>query len=76
MTQLLSIGYPQAMVQNQVYALPSRKVTVFATLACEVANDDAFAVKATVAAATPTDVAATFIRCTTGTTGLISLKTA
>lgn len=74
MTTLLSVGYPQAMVQNQVYALPAVKVNVFATLACEIANDSAFAVKGTVAATTPTDVAAAFIRCTTGTTGIITLK--
>lgn len=69
-TQLLSIGYPQAMVQNQIYALPARQTRLFTSDAAptlQQSNDVAF----------PNNVAVTlvdgaaivsggFIRCTSG----------
>lgn len=72
-TVLLSAGLIHTLVQDQVYALPAVKVTVQSSLALETANDTAFATNGTVAANTPTAVAAIFVRCTTGA-AVVSVK--
>jgi len=63
MTTLLSIGYPQAIVQDQVYALPTRNCYIFSDVALQISNDSAFAASQAVSANTPTLATGTFVRC-------------
>jgi len=72
-TTKLDMGYPQTLVQNQVYALPSVETTVFSTLALDIGNEPTFAVPGTIAAVTPTICSAAFVRCTTGSP-IVTLK--
>ena len=74
MPTLLSIGYPQTMTQNEVYALPACKVTVLAQVAVEHsvqvgAGFVALTGSETVGAPT----AGGFLRCTTGNC-IVSIK--
>lgn len=67
MTEALTIGPIQSLVQNTVYASPGRGCQVFSNVALEISNTSDFAVKQSVTAATPTEVVGAFIRSTTGT---------
>lgn len=67
-TEVLSIGPPQLMVQNIVYALPAVKVTMFTNTAgtYEQASILAGPFIATVAlAGGQVELAGAFVRCTT-----------
>jgi hypothetical protein len=72
-TQLLSVGYTQAILQNIVYALPSgRVVRVQADAAVEVSNLVAFSPNdaLTNADTVGAETSARFLRCTTGNTSV------
>lgn len=67
-TTLLSIGYPQSMVQNQIYALPARRV-LFSTDAAaptiQTADDVAFALPIAITLTNgQAELGAAFIRVT------------
>ena len=66
--QLLSIGYPQVIVQNTIYALPARRVVMFSQDAAPTffqSNDPAFATSVAVALTNgQAELAGGFIRCT------------
>ena len=76
-TTLLSVGYVQPMVQNQVYALPARHCKLFTdTAAATLVQSDtlAFTVSVTLTLTDgQADVAGGFIKCTSGAIN-ISLK--
>jgi hypothetical protein len=78
-TQLLSIGYPQSIIQNQIYALPSRKCTLFCDTAAVTlfqANDLAFTAPfAITLTGGQSQVAGGFLKCTSAGPVLVSLKT-
>lgn len=70
-TQLLSIGYPQAIAQNTAYAMPKRRVLLFSdTPAATIiqSTDAAFTASAPLALAAngQAEVAGDFIKCTSG----------
>lgn len=69
MTTLLSIGYPQTMVQSVTYALPARAVYVFGGGTVEISNDGSN----WTAIGTTNPVAAAFIH-NTGSDALVCLK--
>jgi hypothetical protein len=73
-TEVLSIGPVHQLVQNQVYALPARAVTISSSAALDVSNNFAFTTNGTVAANTPTKAVAGFVRCTASTNALAVLK--
>lgn len=66
MRSSLTIGPLHTLVQNEVYALPSKLVHVFSSVALQASNDPAFVASVAVAANTTVPVAAAFIRCATG----------
>jgi hypothetical protein len=72
-TTLISIGYPQTLVQSVVYALPSKLHYIHSTLAVEISPDgttwDALTNADTVGAYS----SGSFIRCTTGAP-VVSIK--
>jgi len=77
-TELLPIGRPTAIVQNQIYALPGRVVTMFSD-----ATTPTFFQSSTVAFTASIAVVLTngqaelaggFLRCTSATPGNIILK--
>lgn len=70
----LSIGYPQTMVQNEVYALPSTKVRVQSQLAVEhsVQSGSGF-IALTGSETIGAETGAAFLRCTTGAC-IVTLK--
>lgn len=77
-TTLLSIGYPQVMVQNQIYALPAARCLLFTDTAAatiEQENDTTFAsgVALTLASG-QAEVAGGFIRCTSGNINVVLKK--
>lgn len=78
-TTLLSVGYPQEIVQNQVYALPARRVLLFsqdATPTFFQSNEVAFITSVAVTLANgQAELAGTFIKCTSASPGPITLKT-
>lgn len=64
---LISIGYPQTLTQNQVYALPSRVVRVMSQVAVEHSvQEGAGFVALTGAETVGAETAGGFIRCITG----------
>ena len=71
--RVLSIGYPIALTQNQVYAVPGRLVHIFASAAIEISDDGVTFVAATGANTVGIFCSAAFLRCT-GTTGIVTLK--
>jgi hypothetical protein len=78
-TEALSTGFPVTMVQNQVYALPSRKCTLFSNAGgtIEQANDVGFGTPKAVTLDTNNEatVVGGFIRQTAAAGGLtITLK--
>lgn len=70
----LDFGYPQSLVQNQVYALPSKESNIYSTANLDVANDVAFTTNSTITALTSTVCSAAFVRCTAATNCIITLK--
>jgi len=75
MVEILSAGPTYLMIQNQIYALPARPCRVQATAAVEVSQTTATTGFATLASATTgVECFAKFIRNTTGTTTLITVK--
>lgn len=68
-TQLLSLGYPQLMTQNIIYALPARRCILFTDTAAptiQQSTDVAFTANAVLTLASgQAEVAGGFIRCTT-----------
>lgn len=70
----LSIGYPQTLVQNQVYALPSSRVRVQSQLAVEHSvQESAGFVALTGAETTGAETSAAYLRCTAGAC-IVTLK--
>lgn len=69
-TELLSIGPPTAMVQNQIYALPASRVLLFTDAAAptiQQSNTVAFTANVAVALTNgQMELAGGFIRCTSG----------
>jgi hypothetical protein len=63
----LTIGNLLELTQNVVYAMPARRVLLFSNVALQVDNDDAFGSSASISANASVEVAAAFVRCTTGT---------
>lgn len=61
---LLSIGYPQTLIQNQVYATPTRAANVYCNENLQFCNDTAFTTSSTLNANSPIRVSAIFVRCT------------
>jgi hypothetical protein len=78
-TQLLSVGYPQPITQNTIFALPSRRVRMFSPDAGATffqANDVSFAVSVAVTLVDGmADLAGGFLRCTSANPTIITLKT-
>lgn len=69
--QLLSIGYPQDMVKDTIYALPARRCMLFsdgAGAAFDVANEETMTthVGPLTLADGMHDMSGAFIRCTSG----------
>lgn len=77
-TQLLSVGYVQPVVQNQVFALPSRRVLMFtpdAGVTYFQSNTVDFAVSVAVTLANgEAELAGGFLRCTSAAPTTITLK--
>ena len=65
-SELLTIGTVNTLVQNQVYALPARKVRVHSTAALEISMDASSWNALTAANTLSVDVASAFIRCPGG----------
>ena len=78
-TTLLSIGYAQPIVQNQIYALPGRRVLLFSQDAAPTffqSSDVAFTTSVAVTLANgQAELAGGFLKCTSGAPGPITLKT-
>lgn len=74
----ISIGYPQPIVQNTVYALPARRVLLFSDASAPtfvMANDFAFATSVPVVLTNgQAEIAAAFIKCTSASPGNIVVK--
>jgi hypothetical protein len=74
----ISIGYPQPILQNVVYALPARRVLLFSDAASPtfvMANDFAFATSIPVVLTNgQAEIAAAFIKCTSASPGNIVVK--
>lgn len=68
--QLLSVGYPQQMLQDVIYALPASRVRLFTSDAAptiEQSNSSTFADNVAITLADGmADLAGGFIRCTSG----------
>jgi hypothetical protein len=64
--ETLPVSGSMTFVQNTVYALPARAVTIFSDLQLEISNIVGFTTNSTIAATTPTKVSGLFVRCTTG----------
>ena len=71
MATVLSIGYPIAIVQNTVYALPARQVHLFANDAVEISADNSNWKAATGANTVGIFVSAGWLRCTGGNTTVV-----
>ncbi len=69
-TQLLSVGYPITILEDVVYALPSKAVFLKSDAALEVSVDnDTWA--ALTGATTGVEVVAGWVRCTSASTQVI-----
>ena len=69
--ELLSIGYPQTLTQNTIYALPGRRTLLFsdgAGAAFDVATEESMAIHIgpLTLADGMHDLSGAFIRCTSG----------
>lgn len=77
-TQLLSVGYPQPITQNTIFALPARRVLMFTPDAAPTffqANDVSFAVSVAVTLVNgQAELAGGFLRCTSAAPTVITLK--
>lgn len=77
-TELLSIGYPTPINQNQIYALPARRVLMFSDAAGPTffqSNTLAFTVSVAVTLTNgEAELAGGFLRCTSAAPGNITLK--
>jgi hypothetical protein len=77
-TQLLSIGYPNPITQNTIYALPARRVLMFCQDAAPTffqSADVTFAVSVAVTLTNgQAELAGGFIRCTSAAPTFITLK--
>ena len=65
-TEILSAGPLYTVTQNQIYALPPKRVMIFSSLAAQVSNDIAFGASQAVTANTPLETSAAYFRCTAG----------
>ena len=78
-TTLLSVEYPQTIVQNQVYALPARRVLLFSQDASPTffqSNEIAFTTSVAITLTNgQAELAGVFLKCTSATPGPITLKT-
>lgn len=76
--RLLSIGYPQTIAQNEIVALPSRRVLLFSQDAAPTffqSNDPAFATSVAVTLTNgQAELGAGFLRCTSVAPGPIMLS--
>lgn len=70
-TEVLSIGFPVTMNQNQIYALPARRVSLFSQSGgtLEQSNTVGFSVlkAVTLDANNEVELAGAFLRCTSAT---------
>ena len=71
MTTLLSVGYPQTMTQNQVFALPATRCLLFTeTVAATIVQSNDVAMGTTAPVTLPAtgmaEVSGGFIKCTSG----------
>ena len=77
-TQLLSIGYPQSIVQNAIYALPARRCSLFCDTAAVTlfqSNDIGFtASTALTLTSGQAEVGGGFLKCTSAGPVLVELK--
>lgn len=77
-TEVLSIGYPIPIVQNTIYALPSRRVLLMTDAAGPTffqSNTVAFTASIAVALTNgQAELAGGFIRCTSAAPGNVTLK--
>jgi hypothetical protein len=77
-TTLLSVGYAQPIVQNQIYALPARRVLLFTQDVAPTyfqSSDVSFAVSVAVTLVNgQAELAGGFLRCTSAAPGPITLK--
>jgi len=71
MTTVLSIGYPIAIVQNTVYALPARQVHLTAKDAVEYSVDNSNWTALTGANTTGVFTSAGWLRCTGSNTTVV-----
>lgn len=73
-TEALTIGPVHSLVQNQIYALPARRVLLYSDTVVEVSNTIGTTGFTTVAASTTgVQTSAAFIRCTSGV-ALVTVK--
>lgn len=77
-TQLLSIGYPQPITQNTIYALPSRRVVMFSDATSptfQQSNTVDFTANAAVTLTNgQAELCGGFLRCTSASPGNISIQ--
>ena len=77
-TELLSIGYPIPITQNQIYALPAKRVLMFTDATGPTffqSNTLAFTASIAVTLVNgQAELAGGFLRCTSATPGNITLK--
>lgn len=73
-TNVVSIGVPLSMVQNTVYALPGRGVSVVGSAQLDFSNDIAFGSQATAAANVVARPTAVYVRCTAVTNCIMMAK--
>jgi len=77
-TQLLSIGYPQSMLQNVAYAVPARRVfisTSTAAAAIQGSNDPTFGDNQAITLTNgEAEIAFSFIRATNAGPTVVSLR--
>lgn len=78
-TELLSIGYPQSIIQNQIYALPAKRCLLFTDAAGPTlfqSNTLAFTVSVALTLIDgQVEVSGGYLRCTSAGPILVSLKT-
>jgi hypothetical protein len=65
-TEMLLVGPITTLTQNVVYAMPGIQCLLFSNVALQQSNTSDFALNSAVAALTSVEIAAAYIRCTTG----------
>jgi hypothetical protein len=70
-TQLLPIGFPVTLIQNQVYALPARLTYVTSTAAVDISVNSSTWSALTGANTLGVYTSASFVRCTTAGSSIV-----